>query len=216
MKFSVICVIVFTLLLFSFAVAVDDEMIERLVQTVERMRETQEKMQKEIHQLKGEINRCYNQTKDSQRRMLLANGDESTVKVAFDAILTHSLDHSSIEDTTIVFDSILTNVGNAYVKDFGAFIAPIPGVYLFTYTIHAGGAGDIFGTLMVNGQRKTSIHVDGSSHSILIASSSRTAILSLNQGDRVYIHILKNSRGLLSSTNNGHSAFAGALLFTNK
>lgn len=147
--------------------------------------------------------------------MLLGSGDESTVKVAFDAILTHNLDHSSIEDTTIVFDSILTNVGNAYVKDFGAFIAPVPGVYLFTYTIHAGGAGDIFGTLMVNGQRKTSIHVDGSGQNILIASSSRTAILSLNQGDRVYIHILKSSRGILRSTNNGHSAFAGALLFTN-
>ncbi|XP_071150166.1 cerebellin-1-like [Mytilus edulis] len=189
-------------------------MIERLVQTVERMRKTQEEMQKEIQQLKGEINRCNNHTRDSQRRTLLGNY-ESAVKVAFDAILTHNLDHSSIGDTTIVFDSILTNVGNAYKKDLGAFIAPVLGVYLFTYTIHAGGASHIFGTLMLNGQRKTSIHVDGSSQSILIASSSRTTILTLNQGDRVYIHILKNSRGLLSSTNYGNSAFAGALLFTN-
>ncbi|CAC5388782.1 C1QL [Mytilus coruscus] len=215
MKFGVVCVIGLPLFLVALAKAVEDEMIERLVQTVERMEETQEEMKKEIHQLKREINRCDNHSKNSQRRMLLENGDESTVKVAFDAILTHNLDHSSIEDTTIVFDSILTNVGNAYVKDFGAFIAPVPGVYLFTYTIHVNKAGDIFGTLMVNGQRKTSIHVDGSSNHILIASSSRTSILSLNQGDRVYIQILKNSRGLLSSTNNGHSAFAGALLFTN-
>lgn len=67
MKFGVICVIVLTLFLFSLAEAVDDEMIERLVQTVERMRDTQEEMQKKISQLEGEINRCNNYTKDSQR-----------------------------------------------------------------------------------------------------------------------------------------------------
>lgn len=147
--------------------------------------------------------------------LLLPNIDEASVKVAFDAILTHNLDHSSIEDTTIVFDSILTNVGNAYAKDLGAFIAPVPGVYLFTYTIHSAVAGNIFATLMVDGQRKTIIQVDGSGQSLLKASSSRTSILSLNQGDRVYIQILKSSRGLLLSTDYGHSAFAGALLFTN-
>lgn len=67
MKFGIIYGIVLTLFLFSVAEAVDDEMIERLVQTVERMKETQEEMQKEINQLKGEINRFNNQTKDSRR-----------------------------------------------------------------------------------------------------------------------------------------------------
>lgn len=58
MKFGLVSVIVISLFLAAVAVAMNDEMIERLVQTVERMQE-------EIHQLKGEINRCNNHTKDS-------------------------------------------------------------------------------------------------------------------------------------------------------
>ena len=52
--------------------------------------------------------------------------------VAFSATLTNSIPHVN-QDQTIVFDDVLSNVGNGYHASHGIFTAPLPGIYVFRY-----------------------------------------------------------------------------------
>ena len=44
-----------------------------------------------------------------------------------------------VDNTDVVFDRIVTNVGNAYNPETGKFVAPADGVYQFNVVISAQG-----------------------------------------------------------------------------
>jgi len=58
--------------------------------------------------------------------------------VAFFVGLTNNIGPIS-QHADIVFDSVVTNVGNAYDEDTGRFTAPVNGTYQFNVIIAAQG-----------------------------------------------------------------------------
>lgn len=69
--------------------------------------------------------------------------------VAFYAYLSSDIP-ASIAHHIIAFDTVITNVGNAYHSHSGTFIAPRSGVYVFTCTIRLYGHSYIKTELLVN------------------------------------------------------------------
>ena len=47
-------------------------------------------------------------------------------------------------NTVLIYDKIVSNIGNGYNSKIGAFICPVDGVYMFSLTVTAGGtSGDV-------------------------------------------------------------------------
>lgn len=73
--------------------------------------------------------------------------------------------------STLIFDTVETNIGNGYSKTTGIFTAPASGLYAFTWTVHAADRflvlpkktseyGEINAALMQNGAVKGVIVAD--------------------------------------------------------
>ncbi|XP_063448416.1 complement C1q-like protein 4 [Mytilus trossulus] len=166
----------------------------------------------ELKSLKERVNKLETLTEN------LLNGhvkrlDPSYPNVAFDAVLSKNYVHGE-QDFVLKFDQVLTNVGNAYNSATGTFTAPFPGTYLFSWNIRSGYVSSIVAKLMVNGTPVQATHTDSSLNQSngFEAHSSKTAILNLQQNDRVYIENFPQ-RGQIHSDANGHTGFVGTLLF---
>ena len=79
---------------------------------------------------------------------------------------------------TLVFDTVITNVGNAYRNTTGLFRAPIKGVYVFNFALMMDPGLDEYIELVKNGNHVmwNYGHAPGSTHLI---SASRTAAVEL-------------------------------------
>ncbi|CAC5410361.1 C1QL [Mytilus coruscus] len=139
--------------------------------------------------------------------------DPTYPNVAFDAVLSKNYVHGE-QDFVLKFDQVLTNVGNAYNSATGIFTAPFSGTYLFSWNIRSGYVASIITKLMVNGTPMQSTHTDSSldQSNGFEAHSSKTAILTLQQNDKVYIENFPQ-RGQIHSDGTGHTGFVGTLLF---
>uniref|UniRef100_A0A669F9M3 Complement C1q-like protein 3 n=1 Tax=Oreochromis niloticus TaxID=8128 RepID=A0A669F9M3_ORENI len=108
-------------------------------------------------------------------------------------------------DITMIYDTVLVNIGNAYSPVTGIFTAPVSGVYFFTYFCHSGGV------------RKTSLHLYKNNEVILHIHDHQSAdaadnggnavFLQLQQGDTVYVRLKANSHVYRSSTVTNFSGF---------
>jgi len=100
----------------------------------------------------------------------------------------------------IVFDNAVTNVGNAYNRHHGTFLAPTRGVYFFSVTLYGS---QTWGHFMVNNNVISKLKV-------FCYQDSNFVIVELNQGDSVSV---QNTS--LDKVINGdrYSTFGGFLLF---
>lgn len=135
--------------------------------------------------------------------------------IAFSTYLKHSVNKMKPE-TVIKFDGIFINKGKAYNRREGVFTAPTRGTYLFTF---------YFGTfrkhaklnLMVNGKMLVNAIAEPprKEHRMM---GSNTAIVRLEQGDRVWIESGDNveSGRIYSPGKDGdgrYATFSGAFLY---
>ena len=125
-------------------------------------------------------------------------------KVAFLAIMEASASVSSV--STILFDTVITNVGNGYNADDGMFTTPYDGIYQFSATMMTGQNGEIWSYFILNGKRIAFIYAHGTEgrHD----QGANTVILQLNKGDRVCVV----NRYTSTIWGDGYSTFSGNLL----
>ncbi|KAJ8312774.1 hypothetical protein KUTeg_010147 [Tegillarca granosa] len=109
----------------------------------------------------------------------------SVKHVAFSASLSHDISNN-VKSYKIIFDKIITNIGNGYNTKTGIFTVPIDGLYVFDWTILTH-SGKIFNTeLVVNGIPKRRNNAD-SGRGRFISSGSSMVTLSLHKNDKVWI-----------------------------
>ncbi|KAG5266314.1 hypothetical protein AALO_G00229590 [Alosa alosa] len=111
-------------------------------------------------------------------------------------------------DTTLLFDCVFTNVGDAYDKTNGLFTAPRNGVYMFNYHIFAGGDHGAGAKLLKNKDQVVAAYNHVAPHDI---NTSQSVILQLQEGDTVSLLL---EAGWWVAAYTGHlTTFSGHLLF---
>uniref|UniRef100_A0A3B3VBB8 Complement C1q-like protein 2 n=1 Tax=Poecilia latipinna TaxID=48699 RepID=A0A3B3VBB8_9TELE len=109
---------------------------------------------------------------------------------------------------TLVYTRVITNLGNAYNQHTGIFVAPVRGMYYFSFFYHAGGGHPVGLNLMKNNQ----LVVQSSDHKTLndtADNGGNAAFMELQQGDQVYVQMQPNTHIWGSSY---RTTFSGFLL----
>jgi len=106
------------------------------------------------------------------------------------------------ENQDIVFDHAVTNVGNAYNRHHGTFVAPTRGVYFFSVSLWNPG-NMTWGHFMVNNDIIAKLGIWG-------YQASQFIIVTLNQGDSVSV---QNTALDKSFFGDYYSTFGGFLLY---
>lgn len=109
----------------------------------------------------------------------------------------------------IVFDHVITNVGNAYNSFTGDFRAPVSGTYVFSLTLMSLGAETVHCKMEQNGIGVANIYVYTDTAD---ATSSMTAVLELKQGEDL---VIRNIQADVKIHGYGYSYFSGFLLRQN-
>ena len=91
---------------------------------------------------------------------------------------------------TIVFDKVITNVGNAYDNMTGIFTAPVRAVYVFEMTLMTDPGKNQFLELVQNGQHIIWNYGQAANQ---LDSSSRTVTVELAKGAKVWIRTKNNA-----------------------
>ena len=115
-----------------------------------------------------------------------------------------------MHDHSLAFDTVITNVGNAYHPQSGTFIAPRTGLYVFTWTIRLWGNSYHTSELLVDNNVVNTIYLNPSNQ--IDGSVTGTAVVLVNQGDVLVRTGSDFNNGDIKSDTNGRSSFAGWIL----
>lgn len=130
--------------------------------------------------------------------------------VAFYAYLSSDIP-ASIAHHIIAFNTVITNVGNAYHPHSGTFIAPRSWVYVFTWTIRLYGHSYIKTELLVNNNVVNGIYFNPNNY--VQGSVSGTSVVHVDQGDDILVRTGSTlNSGDIVSDSIGKSSFAGWIL----
>ncbi|XP_022073393.2 complement C1q-like protein 3 [Acanthochromis polyacanthus] len=94
--------------------------------------------------------------------------------------------------TTLIYRTVITNIGSGYSPYTGIFTAPVPGFYYFTFFYHAGGEHVVALGLFKNDQLIVMI-TDHASNYDTADNGGNAAFVQLQKGDQVYVRMLANS-----------------------
>ena len=128
-------------------------------------------------------------------------------QVAFDAKML-ATDTPLLHNQDIVFDTVQINVGGAYNKHHGVFIAPVSGVYHFTATIMSVTNVVLHCSISVNGQDKARLFGYDPATS---DQATQSLTISLNKGDDVSVRAIDAGSTVLRGQL--YSSFSGFLLY---
>ncbi|XP_045176803.2 uncharacterized protein LOC123537227 [Mercenaria mercenaria] len=132
---------------------------------------------------------------------------ENEANIAFYATVgNHHIEHAGVNQN-IIFDHVITNLGNAYNKYAGDFKAPVSGTYVFSVTLMAYNTQSTHYRIAKNGTVMGNLYLHGKDGSD--ATSAMTAVLQLQQGDDVSIQNLDADKNLHGYA---YSTFSGFLL----
>ena len=112
----------------------------------------------------------------------------------------------------VIFDHVVTNIGDAYNNKTGIFTAPISGVYVFNMALMVEPSQDQYLEFVKDGQHVMFNygHAIGAAQYV---SSSRTTTLDVVRGEEVWIrtrNLAHHGTGIVHG--NGFSTFSGWLL----
>ena len=131
----------------------------------------------------------------------------SATQVAFSAEISTRLLTGILKRKTVIFNSVITNIGHGYSTSTGTFTAPQSGLYIFNLDIMVRAANRQCLELVKNSFSMMKTYMEGTATNY--ASFSRMVILQLSRGDRVWVRS-KGGDGILEG--NGYSSFSGWLV----
>lgn len=106
--------------------------------------------------------------------------------VAFQAHLTSDITHITLNQK-IIFDFVSLNLGNGYHAAHGLFIAPRPGIFIFSASLLAHSSKNVQMVFMKNGSSLGGGILATSDGVIGFDQGSATVVAQLNAGDEVWI-----------------------------
>uniref|UniRef100_A0A669DPB9 Complement C1q subcomponent subunit B-like n=2 Tax=Oreochromis niloticus TaxID=8128 RepID=A0A669DPB9_ORENI len=188
----------------------------KLKESETRLKDTEMSLKETITQLKDtesrlkdsetKLNHTANRMKESENQILELQDKEAT-KIIFSATLSGSGHTGPFNtDTILVYKGVITNIGYAYSPVTGVFTAPIPGVYYFTLFYSAAASHQQYLFLHKNSEVMvmTNDHV---THSDATDNGGNAMFLQLQQGDKVYVRMGKNSHVWASESQTTFSGF---------
>nr|KAI8762828.1 EMILIN-2-like [Biomphalaria glabrata] len=128
----------------------------------------------------------------------------SKASVAFSVKLSYNRELKPLD--TVVFDTVLTNNGNAYDADSGKFTAPVSGTYILHATILSGYNTKVETAIIVNDKEVARIY--SGAHDAH-GSGSNAAVVDLRTGDSVWVRLLYQGG---NHVHGYYSTFSGALI----
>ncbi|XP_076470698.1 uncharacterized protein LOC143300710 [Babylonia areolata] len=142
----------------------------------------------------------------SPKELAPAEGSSSrrTPSISFSAKLSYNRELKPLD--TVIFDTVLTNNGQAYSAETGKFTTPLPGTYVFFATILSGYNTKVESALIVNDKEVARMY--SGAHDAH-GSGSNAAILNLRSGDSVWVRLLFQGG---SHVHGFYSSFSGAIL----
>lgn len=127
-----------------------------------------------------------NNTMETRYGLVLTSMAELSEKVDSRQVSFSARLSKSVEDlapwTTLIFQDIIINKGNAYSSQTGIFTAPLSGVYVF-YTHILAANRSIEMCLQHNGRTKLWLYVNGPGH----GGDSNLIVLQLTKGDEIKV-----------------------------
>ncbi|XP_007574054.1 complement C1q-like protein 3 isoform X1 [Poecilia formosa] len=146
------------------------------------------KFLKEFAAMKAKLESVETNLKETESQVLVLKQKEA-LKVVFSAgILGNAAIGPFSTPRTLIYTRVITNLGNAYNQNTGIFVAPVGGMYYFSFFYHAGGGHKVRLFLMKNNE-----HVlESSDHKTLndgADNGGNAAFVELQQGDQVYVQL---------------------------
>ncbi|XP_005094580.1 EMILIN-2-like [Aplysia californica] len=154
----------------------------------------------ELYDLRNQVTANYSKT--PAPNAIAASPSASSV--AFSAKLSYNRELKPLD--TVVFDTVLTNEGDAYSPDSGKFTATGAGTYLFHATILSGYNTKVETAIIVNDKEVARIY--SGAHDAH-GSGSNMAVVDLRSGDLVWVRLLYQGG---NHVHGYYSTFTGALL----
>lgn len=135
----------------------------------------------------------------------------SNQMVGFSAQLSSKVNSGS-QPKTVVFDYVITNIGNAYDEKTGIFTAPVAGLYSISAALASPSSGRFF--IILNEKSVGYLFTTGTGSKW--EANSETVTLSLNPNDKVYVAGTGTHEGYLpfdcGQLHCYHSSFTGVLI----
>ncbi|XP_060887239.1 complement C1q-like protein 4 [Labrus mixtus] len=166
-------------------------------------------MSEKIKSLETRLQESETRLQNSESQILELKNKEGT-KVIFSTAVGEGKKHIGpfTTDTTLIYKTVITNIGNAYNAATGIFTAPVAGVYYFTIFFHAGWTHRTSLHLYKNSEMKLSTF-DEDTVTNRTDNGGNAGYLHLQQGDQVYVRLFKNSHVW---GNAGFTTFSGSLV----
>lgn len=128
----------------------------------------------------------------------------SRPSISFAAKLSYNRELQPLE--TVIFDTVLSNNGEAYSVDTGKFTAPLPGTYYFFSTILSGYNTKVESAIIVNDKEVARMY--SGAHDAH-GSGSNAVVVNLRSGDAVWVRLLYQGG---THVHGYYSAFTGFIL----
>ncbi|KAK3090097.1 hypothetical protein FSP39_009170 [Pinctada imbricata] len=159
----------------------------------------------DMAEIKGRLDGIESRYSNKSKR-LLSDDVVGQSSVAFYAHLSASHPHTGFRQP-IVFETDVTNVGNAYEPKNGIFIAPVAGVYAFFWNVLNDHLADIHTSLASSQGSLGNTYTSRSTGAT--SEGSGFAIVHLNQGTHVWVEKEEGFGDFLQV----FSSFSGFLLY---
>lgn len=128
---------------------------------------------------------------------------DNETPVAFYGKMTNTI---NVTNEVLKFNTIVTNIGNAYQRSTGRIVVPVSGIYVFSLTAMAHQNTDTHLGIYVNDKRMTNLKLNGPEQ--MYDTMSQTAVYYLHQFENVSVQHHEGTKAIHSD----YTAFTAFLL----